>query len=97
MMMLTISHLITLSNYPSDLTFNIEINDELHAAYYYDTDYHDSTADKGVLNEERVIIGALLLFVILYTLLQAFVARHYLHAVFYQSNYLITFVPLPQK
>ncbi len=97
MMMLTISHLISLSNYQADLTFNIELNDELHATYYYDADHHDSTADKGILNEGQVMIGALLLFTILYSLQQAFVTRHYLLAVFYQSNYLITFVPLPPK
>ncbi|MGP4039957.1 hypothetical protein ACTWP4_08705 [Gracilibacillus sp. D59] len=96
MIMLTISHFITLSNYQSNV-FNIELNEELHATYYYDADYHDSSADKGIFNEGRLMIGILLLSLILYSLQQSFVARHYLHAVFYQSNYLITFVPLPQK
>ncbi len=96
MMMLTISHFISLSSYQSNITFNIELNEGLHVAYF-DADYHDSTADKGILNEHRVMIGTLLLFTIIYSLQQAFVSRHYLHAVFYQSNYLITFVPLPQK
>ncbi|SFL95445.1 hypothetical protein SAMN04487943_105256 [Gracilibacillus orientalis] len=97
MMMLTISYLISLSSHQSDVTLNIELNDELHATYYYDADHHDSAADKGILNEDRVLIGTLLLFTVIYSLQQSFVSRHYLHAVFYQSNYLITFVPLPQN
>lgn len=96
-MLLTISPFISLSSYQSHvswITSTIDSNEKLHATFLYDTDHHESKADNGVLHADNEILGILLLLIILYTFHLAFVSRNYLHAVFFQSNYLITFLPL---
>ncbi|MDX8046360.1 hypothetical protein SH601_10245 [Gracilibacillus sp. S3-1-1] len=100
MMILTISHFITLASYPSQLslvTSTIDLSEELHGLFYHDTDHHGAKADKGIINEVSIILSVLLLTLITYSLYRAFVSRHFLHAAFYQSNYLITSIPLSQK